>query len=168
MKKIFLLTLATLLFACQNAQIEYNYPENPENVRKQRAGKFFDDITLFDDKKTNQNNTKIVNQDSKNQLWISSLEVVGGILPIALADEKSGLIVSEWYQNAKNPNQRIKVNLLVQGSQPIAENLSLTIFSQNKDNQGQWIQKQLDSNGASSQMIKSKIISKTQSKIYQY
>jgi hypothetical protein len=159
MKIIFIISLISLVSACQNSSIDHTYPENPENIRKQRAGKFFDDVTFFDKKSKNQsqNSTKQTNQ---SKLWIASLEVIGALLPIDAADQNSGLIVTEWYQDGENKNQRIKINLLVKGFEIKQENLLLSIFRQSKNSKGNWDDEKSTSNSLSAQMIKEKIIQK--------
>ena len=159
MKKLILLSLLVVLFSCKNNTIEYDYPENPENIRKQRAGKFFDDSNLFKGKKTNLNTDR---QKISSPLWSASIEVIGALLPIAIADEHSGLIVSEWYKDGKSQNDRIKINLLVKGKDPKKENLLLTIFRQTKNSKNVWIDEKSSNQSLSSQMIKDKIIEKAQ------
>jgi hypothetical protein len=160
MKKILSISLIILISACQNSNIDHTYPKNPENIRQKRAGKFFDDITVFDgkSKKSSENSIK---HTSKNKLWISSLEVIGGLLPIDVADQNSGLIVTEWYQDGGNKNQRIKINLLVKGSEPTKSNLLLSIFRQSKNSKGNWDDEKSNNNSISAHMIKEKIIQKS-------
>ncbi len=162
MKKIILsglpalLSLVVLFSACQNSKIDYSYPINPQNLRNQRAGKFFDDNNLLNNKKNPDQKTA----DKKNPspLWIASIEVIGALLPIETADENSGLIITEWYQDGQNKNERIKINLLVKGIDPKRENLLLTIFRQTKNSKGIWIDSQSSTTSLTAQMIKDKII----------
>jgi hypothetical protein len=159
MKKLILLSFLALI-SCKNSTIDYSYPENPENIRKQRAGKFFDNTNLFNDKKVADK----VEKKTSAPLWVSSIEVISALLPIATADESSGLIITEWYQDGQNQNDRIKINLLVKGKEAVKENLVLTIFRQTKDSKGAWIDEQSSNQSISAQMIKDKIIKKTKSK----
>ncbi len=163
MKKLILLSFLVLFSSCQNNAIDYDYPENPDNVRKQRAGKFFDDVTLFDDKKTNQKTINKVDKKTSSPLWVASIEVISALLPISIVDENSGLIITEWYQDGKSQSDRIKINLLVKGLEPKKENLLLTIFRQAKNDQGIWVDEQSANQSLSAQMIKDKIIEKAKS-----
>ncbi|MFT6259318.1 MAG: hypothetical protein ACJA0S_001308 [Rickettsiales bacterium] len=159
MKIILIISLLSLFCACQNSKIDYDYPENPENIRQKRAGKFFDDITVFDEKsETKPQNTQIKTAD--NKLWMASLEVIGALLPIDAADQNSGLIITEWYQDGGNENQRIKINLLLKGSSIRKENLLLSIFKQSKNSKGEWDDEKSTGESLSAQMIKEKIIQK--------
>lgn len=166
MKLIIIISLISIVAACKNSTIDHTYPENPENIRKQRAGKFFDDITFFDGKSKKETQDKsqaVIKPTRQNKLWISSLEVIGGLLPIDAADRNSGLIITEWYQDGGNKNQRIKINLLVKGSEIKKENLLLSIFKQSKNSKGSWDDEKTHSNSLSAQMIKEKIIQKARS-----
>lgn len=162
MKKLILLSFLTLIFSCKNNVIDYSYPDNPENIRKQRAGKFYDNISLFNGGKADDK--KVVNKKTSSPIWLASIEVISALLPISTIDENSGLIITEWYQDGQNKNDRIKINLLVKGSEAKKENLILTIFRQTKDSKGMWIDEQSNNQSLSTQMIKDKIIDKAQSK----
>jgi hypothetical protein len=168
MKKLILLSFLALI-SCKDSTIDYNYPDSSENVRKQRAGKFFENSNPFNNKKTlDQNAVEKVEKKPSSPLWLSSIEVISALLPIATADENSGLIITEWYQDGQNQNgrqgSRIKINLLVKGKEAVKENLVLTIFRQTKDSKGAWIDEQSSNQSISAQMIKDKIIEKTKSK----
>ncbi|MFT5703031.1 MAG: hypothetical protein ACJAZX_000646 [Rickettsiales bacterium] len=177
MKKLMIIGFLSLsilgVASCKNATIENNYPENPQNIRNERAGKFFDEITFFDKKKNNSKKTaqlqkpitqNIVAQKKSSKLWLASIEVIGSLLPLSTVDESSGLIITEWYQDGKNQNDRIKINLLVRNSKPIKENLILTIFKQTKINEGTWVDQQANNQNLTALMIKDKIIQKAQTK----
>lgn len=43
-------------------------------------------------------------------LWRASLETLS-FMPLAQADSSGGVIVTDWYANPKNPNERIKVSV---------------------------------------------------------
>ena len=163
MKKIILLSLIALISSCQNSKVNYTYPENPKNIRNGRAGKFFDNKNIFSsNKKTSALKTQA------NQLWISSIEIISELLPISVADENSGLIVTQWYQDEQNKNDhqrsRMKINLLVKGKEIKEENLSLTIFRQTKNNKNIWVDEQSSNQSLSAQTIRDKIIEKAKSK----
>jgi hypothetical protein len=163
MKKVIILSFLALIFACQNSVVDYSYPGNPENIRKQRGGEFFQDKNLFNNKKTSQREESKVQTKSSSKLWVASVEVLSALLPISTADENSGLIITEWYQDGKNSNDRIKINLLVKNKEPKKENLVLTIFRQTKNDKGVWVDEQSSNQNLSAQMIKDKIIEKAKS-----
>lgn len=156
MKKIIIL-VAVLLASCKSSKIDYSYPEDPNLARKERAGKFFDDITFFG-KKADKKENKSEKITVENSLWLASSEVIAQLLPISAIDASSGLIVTEWYQDSSNQNRRIKINLLVKGKEIVKENLVLSIFKQQKDKKGNWVDEKSDEQNLSSQLIKDKIL----------
>lgn len=164
MKKLIILALSALLICCQNSKIDYSYPENPDIIRRQRYGKFFDDITLFGGKKE-QEEKVTKKSEVKNPLWQASIEVIGELLPIAIADSNSGLITTEWYQDGKNQGKRIKINLLVKGKEIKKENLTLSIFKQNKDKKDNWVDEKSADQSLTADLIKGKIIEHAYSNI---
>jgi hypothetical protein len=156
-----ILSLVVFSASCSNSDINYNYPENPNTARKQRAGKFFDEIKLFN----NHNKQTFIdsNQDNNsNPLWIASVEVIGKLMPIAVIDSNSGLIITKWSLDDKNKNQRIKINLLIKGGQIKENNIILSIFKQQKDKKGNWIAQRAESKNLSSKLIKEKILKKAE------
>ncbi|MES2677625.1 MAG: DUF3576 domain-containing protein [Pseudomonadota bacterium] len=160
MKKLILLSFLALIASCQNSKIDYNYPDSPENIRNKRAGKFFDNQNLL----TSQVEKPAQKPVVKNQLWLSSVEIISALLPIDVADQDSGLIVTEWYKEGQTKDSRIKINLLVKGADAKKENLILTIFRQTKNDRGVWTDEQSTSQSLSAQMIRDKIIEKANSK----
>lgn len=125
MKKLYFIILLGLL-ACKanNPNIVSKFPEDPELKRLNRNGKMFSDIVLFQ----NKDNKKIDNKEEKREnLWKKSFKVVSQILPISIADEESGLIVSDW-GSTKNDTNLYKVNIIIIGNDFNKNNITLTAF----------------------------------------
>lgn len=171
-KILFLGLFLVVLSSCQSSEVSYNYPEDPDLARKERAGKYFDDISLSANKSVNdqnqQFNQKLLadkNVISKGPLWMASIEVIGNLLPIAVVENESGLIITEW---SSGNNQRTKISLLVRGKEIKAENLILSIFKQSKDNKGKrsdqadnsWVDDEKSDQVAVKKLIKDKILSR--------
>lgn len=124
--------------SCTKKNISYNYPDNQDYARQSRAGMFFSkkDLVVLGDKKSEKDkiikskNTAIA--DSK--LWQASVEVMGSLFPIAIIEENSGIIVSEWHEDSANNKRRVKVNILVKGPETKKENLRISVFRQKKSN----------------------------------
>jgi Domain of unknown function (DUF3576) len=160
MKKIILSATLLVLASCSSDNINRNYPEDPAIVRKSRAGKFFkDDLTVYGGKKDQKKSADKTSEENKNPLWSASVEVISNLLPISTIDSKSGIILTEWYQDDKNKNERIKINLLIKDNQIKDENLSLSLFKQKKDSSGNW-QDEASDNNLAIKLIKEKILDK--------
>ncbi|MDD2840728.1 MAG: DUF3576 domain-containing protein [Rickettsiales bacterium] len=132
MKKIYLIILLGLL-ACKtnNPNIVANFPEDPELKRLGRNGKMFTDeqgIIVFQDK-TTEKTTVEDNQSEKFQitLWAKSFKTISQMLPISMADQKSGLILTDW-GNINNDNNLYKINIMITGNKIISKNITLTVF----------------------------------------
>ncbi len=163
MKKLIFISLLTLISSCQNSKVDYSYPKNPENIRNLRAGKFFEDKNFINHEEKPAGKT-YEKPASKNKLWLSSIEVVSSLLPIDVLNESSGMIITEWYQDGQNKDERIKINLLVKGEEVKKENLVLTIFKQTKNFKGSWVDSQPSKKNIATQMIADKIIEQAKSK----
>lgn len=119
------------MFACKtsNNNIVQNYPEDPFLKRKQFAGNLFgnkDGIEIFKEKNR---------EYSKNTLWQKSIENILSILPISIADQQSGLIITDWgkISNISNNNSLYKINVIVKGTKIDEKNLKISVFKK-KDN----------------------------------
>lgn len=133
MKKFLsILILLFGMFACKtsNDNIVQNYPEDPFLKRKQFAGNLFgnkDGIEIFKEKNKNRYN--------ENTLWQKSIENISSILPISIADQQSGLIITDWgkISNISNNNSLYKINIVVKGTKIDEKNLQISVFKK-KDN----------------------------------
>lgn len=161
MQRITIICLLIILSSCSSDNIEYEYPQDPSIVRNSRAGRFFDDIVLFDgkDKKGSKSNFQS-DQNKKNILWAASFEVVSSLFPIAIADSSFGIVVTDWYQDENNKESRVKINVLVKGKDIKEENLAVSIFRQKKDDKEQWQDQQADNSNLSARLLIDKIIGK--------
>ena len=120
------------IFACKtsNDNIVQNYPEDPFLKRKQFAGNLFgnkDGIEIFKEKNKNKYN--------ENTLWQKSIENISSILPISIADQQSGLIITDWgkISNISSNNSLYKINVVVKGTKIDEQNLQISVFKK-KDN----------------------------------
>ncbi len=163
-QKLFLTII--LLSSCSKADIKYEYPENPDIVRKSRAGKYFNnDLVLFGQTKNSQSsNSKTFEAKEKTYpLWSASLEVIGDLLPISAVDINSGVILTDWYQDPEDKKNRIKINLLVKSREIKADSLVISIFRQKLNSKQNW-QDDRSSNDLSARLIKAKIIERAKQK----
>ena len=70
-------------------------------------------------------------------LWRASLEAVA-FMSLAQTDSTGGTIITEWYVNPNNTNERVKVNILILGRQFQVQNLKVNVFKQVKT-EGSWV-----------------------------
>lgn len=72
-------------------------------------------------------------------LWAASLETLD-FLPVMRADPVSGLLLTDWYSNPETPNERFKASVYILDTALRADALRVTIFRQEKDAGGQWVE----------------------------
>ncbi len=150
--------------SCVKKDVSYNYPNNQDFARKSRAGMFFSkkDLVIFGDKKIdNIIENEEANAIANSKLWKASIEVIGSLFPIAIIENNSGIIVSEWHEDSGNKNRRVKVNALVKGVEAREENLRISVFRQKKSNDANatWQNDELeDSESAAADALTAKLI----------
>jgi len=62
-------------------------------------------------------------------LWRASLESIS-FMPLSSADPFGGIIITEWYNDQKNTNERCKINIFIKGVELTTNNLKASIFCQ--------------------------------------
>ena len=75
-------------------------------------------------------------------LWRASLESIS-FMPLSSADPFGVIIITEWYNDEKNLNERCKVNIFIKGAELTTNNLKASIFCQQKES-GSWIDTNVD------------------------
>ena len=60
-------------------------------------------------------------------------------MPLATVDSAGGVIVTDWYQNPQQPNERIKVSAIILDAVLRADALQVSATRQVLQN-GQWVQ----------------------------
>lgn len=70
-------------------------------------------------------------------LWRASLDVLG-FMPLAQVDSAGGVIVTEWYQNPKIPNERVKVTVAILDATLRADAVQVSAARETLTN-GQWM-----------------------------
>ena len=70
-------------------------------------------------------------------LWRATLDTVS-FMPLASADPFGGVILTDWYVDESNPNERIKVNAFVMGRELKADGVRVRTFRQVKK-RGDWV-----------------------------
>ncbi|MBI28949.1 MAG: hypothetical protein CFH21_00138 [Alphaproteobacteria bacterium MarineAlpha5_Bin11] len=75
-------------------------------------------------------------------LWRAGLETIS-FMPIASADPFGGIVITDWYNDVNNTDERCKINIFIKGVELTTSNLKASIFCQELVS-GSWIDKQVD------------------------
>ena len=76
-------------------------------------------------------------------LWQASLETFD-FIPIASADPFGGLIITDWYQAASAPDERIKLQVFIRDVALRADGVKVSLFRQVRDTAGGWLDAPVD------------------------
>ncbi len=163
MKLFFMLFLCCVLLACQNAKIEYKYPEKvkgryempSKKTEEQKNDTVFNkehltfryrntetqrtpsEDNVFDKGIKNEEIVKKESLPDCNKIWTAMLTVLSRY-PVSIIQEDK-LIVTEWFNEAGKNQRQIKINAL-----KTATDLTITVFSRTKDQTGEWINQKND------------------------
>jgi hypothetical protein len=145
------------LAACSGTPPQSTMPEftvfSPKDQRlRDRTGTFtgLDGITLFG------NGKQSASQDGSGgggggaagigvnaYLWRGALETLN-FMPLASADPFGGLIITDWYQPANAPDERLKVHVLILDRALRADAVQVSVFRQGRNPRGEWIEEPID------------------------
>jgi len=75
-------------------------------------------------------------------LWRGALETVD-FMPLSSADPVGGTIITDWYSTTSNQDERCKLNIFISGRMLNTENLKVTSFCQQFENQ-KWVNKNIN------------------------
>ena len=75
-------------------------------------------------------------------LWRGALDTVS-FMPLSSADPIGGTILTDWYSNENNSNERCKLNIFITGDELKTQNLRVTSFCQDYIDK-KWINKKID------------------------
>ena len=76
-------------------------------------------------------------------LWRGALETIN-FMPLASADPFGGLIITDWYQPAGLPDERLKVHVLILDRALRADGIQVSVFRQQRTARGDWIDEPVD------------------------
>jgi hypothetical protein len=141
---ILALSVLALLAACDAKTDTKNYPQTPEDARKERLGKLTGDEGLSlggakEDDGTGGNNPLGVN----SFLWRATIDTLA-FMPLASADPFGGVVLTDWYEDPNAQGERYKVNALILDRRLSAGSLKITVFRQKKDDSGSWVDAPVD------------------------
>lgn len=78
-------------------------------------------------------------------LWRAALDTVS-FMPLSSVDATGGAIVTDWYTPPETPDDRFKVTILVRGEDLRSDGVKATVFRQNRDEKGGWVDAKIDEN----------------------
>lgn len=90
-------------------------------------------------------------------LWRGALETLN-FMPLASADPFGGLIITDWYQPASAPNERLKVHVLILDRSLRADAVKVSVFRQARGSRGEWVDEPVDPKTATE--LEDKILTK--------
>lgn len=143
------LLMSASLAACGGLRVESDYPEN-DNMATQESGSIFDffnfggeadEAPVSGASETDAATTEAapampqglaVNAD----LWRAALETAS-FLPLAAADPIGGTVITDWYNDPGQNDERVKLNIVISGLDLRADALRVSLFREKRLN-GRW------------------------------
>ena len=109
-----------------------------------KGGLSFDNILGGGTSGQFDNNTQASSNMSVNVfLWRGALETIS-FMPLSSADPVGGTIITDWYSTSDNQKERCKLNIFILGNSLKTENLKVTSFCQEFQDQ-LWVNKNINS-----------------------
>jgi hypothetical protein len=116
--------------------------ELSEDRRDQRLGKFAgEDTFIFGGAKKRDTEDTVLGVNT--HLWRASLDTIS-FMPLVSADPFGGVIITDWYSPPQTPNERLKINLFILDRQLRSDGLKISIFRQERDSTGGWVDRSTD------------------------
>ena len=91
---------------------------------------------------SNDSDSTINNMSVNVFLWRGALETID-FMPLSSADPIGGTIITDWYSTTENQSERCKLNIFITGKKLNTENLKVTSFCQEFEDQI-WVNKKID------------------------
>jgi len=113
-------------------------------------------ITLGQTKSNNGVSVSSMGMPINPYLWKGSLETIG-FMPLSSADPFGGIIITDWYSNGQNIDERCKINIFIKGLELKTSNLKVGSFCQSFKN-NKWVD--LPVNASSNVQLENAILNK--------
>ena len=88
--------------------------------------------------KNNNQQTTSIGMPINPYLWQASLETLS-FMALSSADPFGGIIITDWYTDINNPEERCKINVFIKGVEMKTQNLKVNSFCQILSEAGNWI-----------------------------
>ncbi len=153
--------LTTLLCIILCACSQTNVSHDDEFITKNRKhyhgfGKILGDKSLTLNQKISKLSPTTQSMATNNVLWKAALDVIS-FMPLKHTDPISGIILTEWYINPDNKNEKLKIDIKINSNNVRVDGLKVSVFTQKYVN-GKWSFASQASN--LSEIIEDKIINK--------
>ena len=80
-------------------------------------------------------------------LWRASLDTIS-FMPLLDADPFGGVIITDWYSAENAPDERFKLTVYILDKRLRADGLRVSVFRQERQNNGQWLDTSVSSETA--------------------
>src|SRR4051812_24760849 len=112
--------------------------------RTQETGSLFGPGGLFGTKANNAKDTSGTGVAVNAFLWRASLDTIN-FIPLVSADPFGGVIITDWYTPAEQPNERMKVQITILDRELRADGVRVAVFKQQTaPKAGSWVDAQVD------------------------
>ncbi len=135
---------ALALSACSGIESEAKYPTGAERDSASANDIYAEKKSIFGDgglKVLGGRKDKVGAGENgigvNSFLWRATLDTVS-FMPLASADPFGGVILTDWYVDSSNPNERVKVNAFIMGRELKADGVRVRTFRQVKK-RGDWV-----------------------------
>lgn len=136
---------AVLLTGCSGIETEAKYPTGADRNQTADANDIYSErSTIFGEggimerNKRRKKSAEVGSGVAVNSfLWRATLDTVS-FMPLASADPFGGVILTDWYSDPANPDERVKVNAFVLTRELEADGIRVRAFRQLREN-GEWV-----------------------------
>ena len=135
-KKLFLMSFVIVIASCSNNSVV----TNPVSGEKPKPGLFSKDaskgISLDSILNLQSSESSVGGANVNAYLWRASLNILS-FTPLISTDALGGTIISDWYINKKNKNQRMKITAFIKTAELKSNGIGVKVHIQSfKD--GYW------------------------------
>ena len=135
-KKLFLMSFVIVIASCSNNSVV----SNPVSGEKPKPGLFSKDaskgISLDSILNLQSSESSVGGANVNAYLWRASLNILS-FTPLISTDALGGTIISDWYINKKNKNQRMKITAFIKTAELKSNGIGVKVHIQSfKD--GYW------------------------------
>lgn len=138
-RNILIAASLTAVTACSSSNpivTKEEYPQSPEDRRRNKGGSLTGEGGLFSlGKKDKDNGTTGIGVNS--YLWRATLDTLS-FMPLASADPFGGVIITDWYEDSAQRGERFKVNVVILDRTLNVNALKVSVFKQ-VSGKGGWV-----------------------------